>query len=116
MQTKELRDLFKTHPYLVSSLALASALAFFFAVRFLTGIVYWSAHQEERVQAWMTVGYIGRSWDLNPRLIDDTAGLPKPVAGHPFTLSEIARQRGVPVEEVIAQVEATLAELKAHHK
>ena len=33
--------------------------------------------------------------------------------GHPQTLREIARDRGVPVETVIAEVEAALAALRA---
>jgi hypothetical protein len=61
----------------------------------------------------MTVGCIGRSWNLSPRAIDAVAGLPPPVEGRPFTLAEIARDRGVPVEAAIAEVEAALAELRA---
>ena len=64
----------------------------------------------------MTVGYIGRSWDLSPREIDRIAGLPPPEHGHPFTLAEIARQRGVSVEQVIAEVETALAELRARER
>lgn len=51
---------------------------------------------------------------LSPRKIDATAGLPPPVHGHPLTLAAIARQRGVPVEDVIREVEAAIATLKAH--
>lgn len=61
----------------------------------------------------MTVSYIGRSWDLNPRIIDEAAGLPLPEDGHPFTLAEITRTRGVSIETVIAEVEAALATLRA---
>jgi hypothetical protein len=61
----------------------------------------------------MTVGYVGRSWDLNPREIDRLAGLPVPEKGRPLTLAEIAADRGVPVEEIIARVEAAIAELGA---
>ncbi len=102
---------FRRHPILVSSLGLAALVTAFFAIRFVTELVYWSAHRDEPVRAWMTVGYIGRSWDLDPRVIDAEAGLPLPV-DHPLTLSEIARQRGVPVGEIIAAVEETLARLK----
>ena len=60
----------------------------------------------------MTVGYIGKSWHLDPRQIDALAGLPAPVAGHPKPLVEIARDRGVPVATVIQEVEAAIAALK----
>jgi hypothetical protein len=108
--------IFKRHPLLAGGFALASLLVLFFAGHFVYNVIYWSAHQNETVKPWMTVGYVGRSWDLNPRLIDETAGLPLPVAGQPFTMQEVAAQRGVPVSEVIAKVEAAVAKLKAEGK
>lgn len=59
----------------------------------------------------MTVGYVGHSWGIDPRQIDLIAGLPLP-DGHPLTLSEIAARDGAPVSEVIARVEAAVAQLK----
>ena len=110
---RALKSLFRRHPWLVSALAVAIALALFFAVRFTAGVVYWSLHHQEPVRAWMTVRYIGKSWELNPRVVSTTAGLPDPVRGHPVTLAEIAQQRGVPVEDVIADVEVAIARLQA---
>lgn len=107
-----MKSLFRRHPWLVSTLALATALALFFAVRFAIGVVYWSAHHKEPVQAWMTVRYVGKSWGVNPRLVSAKSGLPEPVRGHPVTLAELAKQRGVPVEAVIHEVEAAVAALK----
>jgi uncharacterized membrane protein HdeD (DUF308 family) len=102
---------FRRHPYLFGAFALAVALALFFAARFITSVVYWAGHQNEPVQPWMTVGYVGHSWGVDPRQIDLIAGLPL-LDGHPLTLSEIAAQDGAPVSEVIARVEAALAKLK----
>lgn len=106
------KDIFKKHPFLFSAFLLASALTLFFAFRFISSAVYWSQHHEEPIRPWMTIGYIGKSWDLNPRAIDETASLPLPVAGKPYTLQDIADQRGVPVENIIKQVEAAITELK----
>ena len=54
----------------------------------------------------MTVGYVARSWGLDPRELDALAGLPTPdVKGHSQPLSEIAQDRDVPVEVVIDAVE-----------
>jgi hypothetical protein len=92
------------------------ALTLFFAIRILSGAIYWSQHKQESVRPWMTIGYIGKSWDLPPRVIDETAGLPLPVDGRPFTIQEIADQRGVPPAEIIAQVEQAIAKLKAEQK
>ncbi|MGB8817675.1 MAG: hypothetical protein WCC66_07105 [Rhizobiaceae bacterium] len=101
---------------LISAFMLASLVALFFAARFLAGVVYWQSHENEPVQPWMTIGYVGKSWDLNPRVIDETAGLPLPIKGRPFTLQEIADQRGVPVSDIIAEVEAAVAKLKGEQK
>jgi hypothetical protein len=107
-----MKTLWKTHPHLLISFLLVAALALFFAGRILWGVVYWAEHRNEDVQPWMTVGYVGRSWDIDPREIDLRAGLPLP-EGHPLTLQEIASQRGVPVAEIVALVEATIAEMQA---
>jgi hypothetical protein len=65
----------------------------------------------------MTVGYVGRSWDLNPREIDAEAGLPPPeVAGRPLTLQGIADGRGVAVEEVIGLVEDAVRTLRGQER
>lgn len=107
-----MRRLWQTHPRVLAGFVLASALALFFAGRILWGLVYWADHRNEAVQPWMTVGYVGRSWGLDPREIDRAAGLPLP-EGHPLTLEEIARRRGVPVGDIIALVEATVAAMRA---
>ena len=107
-----MRRLLRRHPVLMSALILSVALTLFFAGRFLVGAVYWAQHRQEPIRGWMTVGYIARSWQLDPREIDAAAGFPPP-QGHPLTLEEIARQRGQPVEKIIAQAEAAVAELRA---
>ncbi|TXH99510.1 MAG: hypothetical protein E6Q76_19800, partial [Rhizobium sp.] len=63
----DLKMVFTKHPRLASALLVASALTLFFAARFFYGVVYWSQHHEEPIRPWMTVGYVGKSWDLNPR-------------------------------------------------
>lgn len=111
---KRLLTLWKARPWLTSAFLLSCALTLFFAVRFVGHAVYWANHENEVVQPWMTVGYVARSWGLDGREIDALAGLPLPeVKGHPQTLAEIAADRGVPVAEVIAEVEAVVAKLKA---
>ena len=108
--------LWRQRPYLVSAFLLACAVTLFFGARFVTKAVYWAdpAHHNQAVQGWMTVGYISKSWKIDPRRLDELARLPLPEEkGHPQPLVEIARDRGVPVESVIAEVEAALAILQA---
>jgi hypothetical protein len=106
--------LWTARPWLTSAFLLACAVTLFFAGRFTVYTVYWATHLEVPVQPWMTVGYVARSWGLEPRALDAEAGMPVPeVKGHPQTLEEIARDRGVPVAEVIAEVEAAVGRMKA---
>jgi hypothetical protein len=111
---KRIVTLWRARPWLTAAFLLACALTLFFAVRLTWHTVYWANHQDEAIRPWMTVGYVARSWDLDPRAIDALAGLPLPeVKGRPQPLSEIALDRGVPVAEVIALVEAAVKELRA---
>jgi hypothetical protein len=107
--------LWRRRPFLTSGFVLATALTLFFAARLLWSVIYWAnpAHQNEAIKPWMTVGYVARSWNLEGPAIDALANLPGPqVKGHPQPLREIARDRGVPVAQVIAEVEAAIAVLK----
>ncbi|MBA3910344.1 MAG: hypothetical protein C0524_10795 [Rhodobacter sp.] len=109
--------LWRKRPILTTAFLLACAVTLFFSGRFVVQAVYWANHQEEPVSPWMTVGYIARSWGLKPRELDAEAGLPLPeVKGRPQPLSEIARERGVPVEELIADVEAAIVTLRAQEE
>jgi hypothetical protein len=107
-------QLWRVRPVLTSAFLLACAVTAFFAGATIYRAVYWSMHREQPVSPWMTVGYVGRSWGLDPRELDALAGLPLPQKqGHPLTLAEIAQDRGVPVETVIAEVEAAIAAMRA---
>ena len=108
-----MRSTFRRHPFLAGAFSLALLIMLVFAASFAWRLAYWQMHAEVQVQPWMTIGYVGHSWGLKPTLIDETAQLPLPVNGHPYTLQEIADQRGVPVSSVIADVEAAVAKLKA---
>ena len=111
---RRLLTLWRARPVLTTAFLLACVVTLFFAGRFTVYTVYWATHREVPVEPWMTVGYVARSWGLDPRELDAAAGLPVPeVKGHPQTLKEIARDRGVPVSQVIADVERAIVTLRA---
>jgi CHAD domain-containing protein len=109
-----MRRLWREHPYLVSAFLGASAITLFFTVRLIASLIYWAnpAHQNVEVKPWMTVGYIGRSWGVNPRELDVLAGLPLPDERGPRTLAQTAQERGVPVEDLIKKVDAAIVVLQ----
>lgn len=102
----------RRHPVLVLTLIAALVAAGVFALNLGHHARGWDRGQPEPVAGWMTVGHIARTRDLDPREIDRIAGLPLPEeTGGPQTLDRIAAARGVPVETVIASVEAAIAVL-----
>lgn len=110
-------SLWRRRPILTTAFLLACAATLFFTGRFVVQTIYWANHQEEPIRPWMTIGYVARSWGLEPRVLDAEAGLPLPeVKGRPQPLSEIARDRGVPVEDIIADVEAAIVTLRAQQE
>lgn len=111
-----IKQLWRSHPYAFSGFVLAAAVTLFFMVRIVSSAIYWSdpAHHNEQIKPWMTVGYIAQSWHLDPRAIDALAVLPTPDQSHrPLNMKEIARLRGVPVADVIQQVQTAVAALIA---
>ncbi len=107
-------SLWRRHPILITAFAIALVLTLAFALRFTAQVLYWSnpAHQNQRVEAWMTVAYIARSWEVHgPDLLIEAA-LPVSTKG-PRTLARIAAERGLPVAQIIAEVEAAILRMKA---
>jgi hypothetical protein len=111
-QRAAMRMIVRRHPYLTFAFLLSTLAALWFLVDFLLGVLFWDGKGHEKVAPWMTVGYVARAWDLVPQEIDAAAGLPLPVDGRPFTLQEIADDRGVPVAEIVALVEKTVRDMK----
>lgn len=107
--------LWRRHPLLASLFALALLLTLFFAGRFTAQVIYWSdpARQEQDVEGWMTLRYVARSWQIAPRDLYAAAGLPAPVRGRPMTLEQLAEDRGIPLPALIAEIEASIARLRA---
>lgn len=106
-------QLARQRPLLVAGFLLACAVTLASASWLTYSAIYWNNHRNQAVQPWMTVGYIARSWGLEGPKLDALAGLPGPKAkGHPQPLSEIAADRGVPVAQVVAEVEKAIAVLR----
>lgn len=115
MTLTDLTTMWRNYPKALTGFVLAAVVTLFFAVRFVSSFLYWHdpAHIHEPVKPWMTIGYVAKSWNLHGPDIDAAAGLPPPEKGHPFTIREIALQRGVPEAQIIKLVEDTIAKLEA---
>ncbi len=107
-----MQDLWKAHPIAFSGFLAAAAVTLIFIARITTSALYGANHRDESVKPWMTVGYIAKSWHLDPARIDLLTGLPGPKDHGPWTLAQIARARGVEVAAIIKQVNDTIAALE----
>ncbi|MDQ2089097.1 hypothetical protein [Marimonas arenosa] len=85
----------------------AAAVTVFFLARLTLFALYWSdpAHRNLAPEPWMTPGYIAHSWGRDPEELARHLGA---APGRRMTLEDIARARGVPVAEVIAELTAHL--------
>lgn len=87
----------------------ALALTLVFAVRLALGAFYWSdpAHRNQRIEGWMPLGYIARSWEVPPAELLDIAGIDAP-ARRQRSLDSIARDEGIPLARLIERIERGL--------
>jgi len=99
---------FKQNRVLIFAFALLLAGSLFFGWNtFQHTAHYRAASQDRSVEAWMTTRYIAHTWRL-PRETMESLGFERQSDG-PRPLSKIADERGVPVDTVIAEVEAAIA-------
>ncbi|NDV01808.1 hypothetical protein [Pseudoroseicyclus tamaricis] len=106
-----LRRAWVESPGLVFAFFLAGTVTLYFALRIVADAVT-APPERPDIQPWMTMGVVARMHDLDLRALDAMAGLPMPGPDGPMTISEIARERGIPVEQAISEVEAAIARLR----
>lgn len=104
--------LWRHHRAALIGMGLALAVAVAFAVRLTIFTLYWAdpAHRDQRIEGWMTPGYIARSWEVDPALIRATLALEP---GTRPTLAQIAAAEGIPLPDLIARLEAAIAAARA---
>jgi len=97
----------------VLTLALVAALAFtaFFAARLTLDTLYWTDPERADVpiQGWMTPRFVAHSWTVPPDLVAATLGLERDGEGRRVTLAKLAKERGVPVDMLITDLETAIA-------
>jgi hypothetical protein len=99
---------------LVISFALVVIVTGAFAVRTVRRTLYWRHHADEQIRPWMTLPYVAHSQHVPPPVLYDALGIPhQPHDRRP--LREIARERKVSVDELIATLERTIEEFRQSH-
>ncbi len=112
-----MRKLWRDHLWALGVVAFAVAVTLFFLLHITLRAAFWldPAHHDMTPQPRMTAGLIGKSWKPDAAEINAKAEFPSPGEGkgHPLTPIAIARTGGVPVSEVITDVEAVVLTAKA---
>ena len=113
--TSRLRSAFRRHPILTSGFTLALALTFFFSARLVFHTLYWvdPVHRDQQIEKWMTPGYVAHSWHVPTKLVGDTLGFTKQTFEPGQTLEQVAATRGIPVAQLIDELNAAIADFRA---
>lgn len=95
---------------------IALALTLFFGVRTIVSAVYWNdpAHRDQRIEGWMPPGYISQSWHVPPEVLAQALGLASGSLPH-RSLERIARDRAIPLPELIARLRAAIQTFRESH-
>lgn len=88
----------------VAALIVASVLTLVFGLRLADSALHWSERRDAPIAAWMTLGYIARSWDVDRDGLATALGVAV-VPGERLTLEGIAARTGTPLAKVMATVE-----------
>lgn len=100
----------RLHPVASAAFGLAACFVLLFTVRLVLITVHFAdpANRRSEPQPWMTPRYVAMSWQLPPDAVAAALKVPPDAPRRP-TIEGIARLRGVPVAQVIAELEAYLA-------
>jgi hypothetical protein len=112
-----LAQLWRDHRAALLAFLTALAITLFFAVRFLSFALYWSdpAHRNQVPEAWMTPGYVARSWHIPREAFLRALDLP-PKSDPPRSFEDIAKDRGIPVTTLLGEVAAAITALRGPAK
>lgn len=97
-------------------LAGACLVGIFFAVRLVIFGVYWSdpARRDAVIEGWQTPGYVAMSWKVPRPVIADALGLQEGERAR-ISLEDLAKERGVPTDELIRELEAAITTFRANN-
>ncbi len=102
-----LSRLWRDHKALTAGFGLAVALCLFLAFRTVFSFSYWMSHRDASIEGWMTVGYVARSYDVPREALAGSLGL-IPGTRNRITLEDLAAERGVPLAELEATLQAAI--------
>ncbi len=113
-----IKRLWAAAPIATSILALALVATLFFGTR---SFLHWYdrpplMEREQPVAAWMTPRYVSHAWGVPMHVIRDAIGRPEPGQKGPTSLTQIAEERGVSVEQLLEEVQTAIIVFREAHE
>ena len=108
--------LWRHNRLLLLAFAAALCVTLLFALRAALFALYWNdpAHRDQPIEGWMTPRYVAHSWDVPRAVMVEVLGTDGPPRdGKPQPLRMMADERGVPLDQVIAEIETAIAAFRA---
>ncbi|WIV49476.1 hypothetical protein QQG91_07255 [Marivivens sp. LCG002] len=114
---RHLISFIRHHKYMSLAFVVALSATMFFAFDVLSDARNWKDPQSRNVdpQVWMTPMYIAHSWKVDPKELGAAIGITERPRKR-TTLEDIAKERGVPVAQVILEVQEFLAASSTREK
>lgn len=109
-----LRRMWAAAPVATVILVVAVSASAFFGVRTVSNWIYWNDpnHIDQPIVGWMTPHYVAHSWDVPRRVMVEALAMGnKDPKGR--NLKHLAEAQGIPLEDMIAQIEAAIEDHRA---
>ncbi len=111
------KRLWAAAPVATLILVLAVAATGFFTVRSVIFTRHWKdfPQGELAIEGWMTPGFVAHAWHVPPEVVLAALDAPRRPA-HPLNLDELATQKGMTTEALIAELQRVLQAYDAEHR
>lgn len=106
-----LKRLFRIAPLATALLGLSLVLLLLFSARFVLHLRDPRPPADTAIAGWMTPGYVAHSWRVPPEVLAAALEIERK-PGKRRTLDQIAAERGVPVEQLIRDIDAAIASFR----
>lgn len=88
---------------------LALGLTVLFGIKTTVSALYWRnpTHADQTPERWMPLGFVARSWNVPRDVLLPAIGVDPARPGR-LSIEQLAEERGIPVEALIAQITAMI--------
>ncbi len=105
--------LWREHRILFLTFLAAIALALLFAIRAAMFAIHWhGTPPNPPLAGWMTPRFVSHSWHVPPEVVGNALGLDQEQPRR-VTLDDLATERGLPVEELIGDLQTAIDSFRA---